>query len=72
MLILTAIGAVYIVLGIPYESYVHPITILSTLPPAGVGNFSHGRAARYASSTPEGRINEHCKKANNANARIYF
>jgi multidrug efflux pump len=36
-LILTAIIAVYIVLGVLYESYVHPITILSTLPSAGVG-----------------------------------
>jgi multidrug efflux pump len=37
ILILAAIGAVYIVLGILYESYIHPITILSTLPSAGVG-----------------------------------
>jgi multidrug efflux pump len=37
MLILAALGSVYIVLGILYESYVHPITILSTLPSAGVG-----------------------------------
>ncbi|HEV2711252.1 MAG TPA: efflux RND transporter permease subunit [Edaphobacter sp.] len=37
MLILTAIFAVYIVLGILYESLVHPITILSTLPSASVG-----------------------------------
>jgi multidrug efflux pump len=36
-LILTAIVAVYIVLGMLYESLVHPITILSTLPPASVG-----------------------------------
>jgi multidrug efflux pump len=36
-LILVALLAVYIVLGILYESYVHPITILSTLPSAGVG-----------------------------------
>ncbi len=36
-LILAALVAVYIVLGILYESYVHPITILSTLPSAGVG-----------------------------------
>jgi multidrug efflux pump len=36
-LIAAAIVAVYIVLGILYESYVHPITILSTLPSAGVG-----------------------------------
>jgi multidrug efflux pump len=36
-LVLTALLAVYIVLGILYESYIHPITILSTLPSAGVG-----------------------------------
>jgi multidrug efflux pump len=36
-LILAALGAVYIVLGILYESYIHPITILSTLPSASVG-----------------------------------
>jgi multidrug efflux pump len=36
-LILTALMAVYIVLGILYESYIHPITILSTLPSAGLG-----------------------------------
>ncbi|HKV53061.1 MAG TPA: multidrug efflux RND transporter permease subunit [Candidatus Binataceae bacterium] len=37
MLILAALVSVYIVLGILYESYIHPITILSTLPSAGVG-----------------------------------
>jgi multidrug efflux pump len=37
MLILTALITVYIVLGMLYESYIHPITILSTLPSAGVG-----------------------------------
>jgi len=37
LLILSAIVAVYIVLGILYESLIHPITILSTLPSAGVG-----------------------------------
>ena len=36
-LIAAALAAVYIVLGILYESYVHPVTILSTLPSAGVG-----------------------------------
>jgi multidrug efflux pump len=36
-LIIAALMAVYIVLGILYESYIHPITILSTLPSAGVG-----------------------------------
>jgi len=37
VLIITALAAVYIILGILYESYIHPITILSTLPSAGVG-----------------------------------
>jgi multidrug efflux pump len=37
VLILAALAAVYIVLGILYESYIHPLTILSTLPSAGVG-----------------------------------
>ena len=37
ILILTAIAAVYILLGVLYESYIHPVTILSTLPSAGVG-----------------------------------
>ena len=37
LLILAALVSVYIVLGMLYESYIHPVTILSTLPPAGVG-----------------------------------
>jgi multidrug efflux pump len=37
ILILSALIAVYIVLGVLYESYIHPITIISTLPSAGVG-----------------------------------
>jgi multidrug efflux pump len=37
MLILAALITVYIVLGVLYESYIHPVTILSTLPSAGVG-----------------------------------
>jgi multidrug efflux pump len=37
VLIAAALIAVYIVLGVLYESYIHPITILSTLPSAGVG-----------------------------------
>src|SRR6266566_6546322 len=37
MLILAAIIVVYIVLGVLYESYIHPVTILSALPAAGVG-----------------------------------
>ncbi len=39
LLILAAVVTVYIVLGVLYESYVHPITILSTLPSAAVGAF---------------------------------
>lgn len=37
LLILTAILVIYILLGILYESWIHPITILSTLPSAGIG-----------------------------------
>jgi multidrug efflux pump len=37
VLIVAALAAVYIVLGVLYESYIHPLTILSTLPSAGVG-----------------------------------
>src|SRR5262249_39601505 len=37
VLILAALVTVYIVLGVLYESYIHPLTILSTLPSAGVG-----------------------------------
>jgi multidrug efflux pump len=37
LLLLAAIATVYIVLGVLYESYIHPITILSTLPSAGIG-----------------------------------
>ena len=40
VLILSALIAVYIVLGVLYESFVHPITILSSLPSAGVGAFA--------------------------------
>src|SRR5947207_9237384 len=37
LLILAALTAVYVVLGVLYESFIHPFTILSTLPSAGVG-----------------------------------
>ena len=37
LLVIAALAAVYIVLGVLYESYIHPITILSTIPSAGVG-----------------------------------
>jgi multidrug efflux pump len=39
LLILAAIVTIYIVLGILYESYIHPLTIISTLPTAGIGAF---------------------------------
>jgi len=65
-LILAALVAVYIVLGILYESLIHPLTILSTLPPAGVGailallsdrnQFQHHRADRHAPA------HRHCGK----------
>jgi multidrug efflux pump len=37
LLILASLVVIYIVLGVLYESYIHPVTIISTLPPAGVG-----------------------------------
>ena len=37
LLLLASIIVIYIVLGVLYESYIHPLTIISTLPPAGVG-----------------------------------
>ena len=37
VLVLTALAAVYIILGVLYESLIHPLTIISTLPPAGLG-----------------------------------
>jgi len=40
MLILAALVVVYLILGVLYESYIHPLTILSTLPSAGVGAFA--------------------------------
>ena len=40
LLILAALVVVYLILGVLYESYIHPLTILSTLPSAGVGAFA--------------------------------
>ena len=51
MLVLAALLAVYIVLGVLYESYVHPITILSTLPSAGVGAVLALLHLQHANST---------------------
>ena len=45
-LILAAIVVIYIVLGVLYESYIHPLTILSTLPSAGVGALSGAALGR--------------------------
>jgi hydrophobe/amphiphile efflux-1 (HAE1) family protein len=47
LLILATIVAVYIILGMLYESYIHPITILSTLPSAGLGALVILRAGGY-------------------------
>jgi multidrug efflux pump subunit AcrB len=47
LLVAAAILVVYIVLGMLYESYIHPITILSALPPAGVGTLLMLMACRY-------------------------
>jgi len=46
VLLITALGAVYIVLGILYESFIHPITILSTIPSAGIGAILAVRIAK--------------------------
>ena len=53
LLILAALVTVYIVLGVLYESYIHPITILSTLPSAGVGAIARAAAlpARTSASS---------------------
>ena len=48
LLVLAAIVAIYIVLGVLYESYIHPITILSTLPSAGVGAVAGADAVRHS------------------------
>jgi HAE1 family hydrophobic/amphiphilic exporter-1/multidrug efflux pump len=47
LLILAAIVAVYIILGVLYESYIHPVTILSTLPSAGLGALLTLKAGGY-------------------------
>ena len=44
-----AIFVIYVVLGILYESFIHPLTILSGLPSAGLGALAH--AARSSAST---------------------
>src|ERR1700687_6051619 len=41
LLILAALIVVYLILGVLYESYIHPLTILSTLPSAGLGALGH-------------------------------
>ncbi len=51
ILILAAIITIYIVLGMLYESYVHPLTILSTLPSAGVGALLALLASRRSSAS---------------------
>ncbi len=51
LLILAALVTVYIVLGVLYESYIHPITILSTLPSAGVARCSRCSCAKPISAS---------------------
>src|SRR5204863_9040566 len=46
LLVLAAVVTMYIVLGVLYESYIHPVTILSTLPSAGLGALLALLAAR--------------------------
>jgi multidrug efflux pump len=55
-LILAALFAVYIVLGILYESYIHPITIISTLPSAGVGSLLALKLANEISTNMGGQV----------------
>src|SRR6516165_6344704 len=50
LLILGSLVVVYLILGILYESYIHPITILSTLPSAGVGALAMLMLFHYAFS----------------------
>ena len=50
LLILAALVVVYLILGILYESYIHPLTILSTLPSAGVGALAIADAVRLSIS----------------------
>ena len=51
LLILAALVTVYIVLGVLYESYIHPVTILSTLPSAGVGALLALMICRHTTSS---------------------
>ena len=50
LLILAALVAVYIILGVLYESFIHPLTILSTLPSAGFGALGDPDDGRATSS----------------------
>jgi multidrug efflux pump len=56
-LIFTALLTVYIVLGILYESYIHPITILSTIPSAGVGALLALMLTHYCFPSVPGELN---------------
>ena len=49
-LVLAALVVVYIILGILYESFVHPLTILSTLPSAGIGALLALRSGGWTSA----------------------
>jgi len=50
VLILAALIVVYVILGVLYESFVHPLTILSTLPSAGVGRAARAVGRRVSTS----------------------
>ena len=63
LLILAALITVYIVLGVLYESYIHPITILSTLPSAGVGALLALIVCRHASSASSRSSASSCSSA---------
>ena len=58
-LLVAALVTVYIVLGVLYESYIHPVTILSTLPSAGIGALARADARRQRS----GRDRHHRHRA---------
>ena len=73
-LILAALVAVYIVLGILYESLIHPLTILSTLPPAGVGAIlallHHRNRPEHHRAHWHHPADRHCKKERHHDDRL--
>ncbi len=69
LLVLAALITVYIVLGILYESYIHPITILSTLPSAGVGAFLARSSCAACRSTSSRSSASSCSSASSRRTR---